>query len=79
MVVVGYTGFEVAVGVAGLRGDGEWLEDELVGGSVDDGFRGVLKGDLKGWESLEEAALRRRRLDAGDGDMSASVRVDFEE
>lgn len=70
VVVVGYTGFDVAVGAVGL-------EDELVAGSIDDGFRGVLKGDLKGWESLEEAALRRRRLDAGDGDMSASVWVDF--
>lgn len=40
-------------------------------GSVDDGFRGVLKGVLKGWESLEDEGLTRRRLDAGDGDMSA--------
>lgn len=50
-----------------------WVADVWAVGSVDDGFRGVLKGDLKGWESLEEAALRRRRLDAGDEDMSVNV------
>lgn len=77
MGVLGYTGVDLAFGVAELRGSERWLEDEWAAGSVDDGF----KGDLKGWESLEEEeeeeALRRRRLDAGDGDMSASLVVDF--
>lgn len=40
------------------------------------GFRGVLKGDLKGLERVWEALSRRRRLLGGDGDMLRFGRVD---
>lgn len=66
MAAAGYTGVDLGVG-----------EDDWLAGSVDDdGFRGVLKGDLNGWESLDEEMLRRRRLDDGDGDIGAMLPVD---
>ena len=46
--VVGYTGVDGVVGVAGSRGRGRGSEDVWAAGSVDVCFRGVLNGDLKG-------------------------------
>lgn len=41
--------------------------DGVCGFAVVD-LRGVLKGDLKGWDNVREAVLRRRRLVGGVGE-----------
>lgn len=60
--------------IKGLGSEGE----DVRGASLADGeevtvagfcLRGVLKGDLKGWERVFVALFRRRRLDVEMGDM----------
>lgn len=41
--------------------------EEAAAGGID--FEGVLKGDLKGWERVFVAVLRRRRFEGWTGDM----------
>ena len=42
-------------------------EEAAAAGGID--FEGVLKGDLKGWERVFVAVLRRRRFEGWTGDM----------
>ena len=64
---------DCGVGSFGSRGGDEVGEDRasLVDeeGAFGFGFKGVLKGDLKGWDRVSEAAFRRRRFEGWMGDM----------
>lgn len=66
----GESGGDLGLGESSLVG-----EEELVGTLVSVSglaLRGVLKGDLKGWESVWDAASMRRRLEGRIGDMVAA-------
>lgn len=63
-LVVALLGFSCESSFAGEDvGVGRFVAAEGVG------LRGVLKGDLKGWESVWVAWSRRRRLEGRGGDM----------
>lgn len=55
------------VGWASGWGGGSLVGGEEAAGGID--FEGVLKGDLKGWERVFVAVLRRRRFEGWMGDM----------
>lgn len=55
-------GWALGVGGGSLVGG-----EEAAAGGID--FEGVLKGDLKGWERVFVAVLRRRRFEGWTGDM----------
>lgn len=50
----------------GEGGDSSVGEEAVVSGFD---FKGVLKGDLKGWERVFAAVFRRRRFEVWKGDM----------
>lgn len=59
MVGGGDVGASLVVGGGGVGGGGV-------------GLKGVLRGDLKGWERVFVAVLRRRRLEGWMGDIGST-------
>ena len=68
----GAGGGEVGLGVGSFDlGGGDEDGASFVGEEAAFGldFKGVLKGDLKGWDRVSEATFRRRRFEGWMGDM----------